>query len=32
MKSRLIDAVTRAGWTWRPVVWQGPVWLRWLTE
>ncbi|MBL9190210.1 MAG: hypothetical protein JNK23_22200 [Opitutaceae bacterium] len=32
MKSPLIDAVTRAGWTWRPVVWQGPVWLRWLTE
>jgi hypothetical protein len=32
MKSPLIDAVTRAGWTWRPTVWQGPVWLRWLTE
>ncbi|MEO5960090.1 MAG: hypothetical protein ABIR80_13315, partial [Opitutaceae bacterium] len=32
MKSPLIDAVTRAGWNWRPVVWQGPPWLRWLTE
>jgi hypothetical protein len=32
MKSPLIDAVTRAGWTWRPVVWLGPTWLRWLTE
>lgn len=32
MKSPLIDAVTRAGWTWRPTIWQGPVWLRWLTE
>lgn len=32
MKSPLIAAVTRAGWTWRPTVWQGPVWLRWLTE
>jgi hypothetical protein len=32
MKNPLIDAVTRAGWTWRPTVWQGPVWLRWLTE
>ena len=32
MKSPLIEAVTRAGWTWRPVVWQGPKWLRWLTE
>ena len=32
MKSPLVEAVTRAGWTWRPVVWQGPTWLRWLTE
>lgn len=32
MKNPLIDAVTRAGWTWRPTVWQGPAWLRWLTE
>jgi hypothetical protein len=32
MKSPLIDAVTRAGWTWRPTVWSGPAWLRWLTE
>jgi hypothetical protein len=32
MKSPLIEAVTRAGWTWRPVAWQGPAWLRWLTQ
>lgn len=32
MKSPLIEAVTTAGWTWRPTVWQGPKWLRWLTE
>jgi hypothetical protein len=32
MKSPLIEAVTRAGWNWRPSVWQGPTWLRWLTE
>ncbi|MBK8036981.1 MAG: hypothetical protein IPK22_07565 [Verrucomicrobiaceae bacterium] len=32
MKSPLREAVTRSGWTWRPTVWQGPSWLRWLTE
>jgi hypothetical protein len=32
MKTPLIDAVTQAGWNWRPVVCQGPKWLRWLTE
>lgn len=32
MKSPLMTATTRAGWNWRPTVWQGPVWLRWLTE
>jgi hypothetical protein len=32
MKSPLVEAVTRAGWTWRPTLWQGPPWLRWLTE
>lgn len=32
VKSPLQDAVTRAGWSWRPTVWQGPTWLRWLTE
>jgi len=32
MKSPLVAAATRAGWTWRPTVWQGPAWLRWLTE
>jgi hypothetical protein len=31
MKNPLIRAVTDSGWTWRPVVWQGPAWLRWLT-
>lgn len=32
MKSPIIAAVTNAGWDWRPTVWQGPRWLRWLTE
>ncbi len=32
MKSPLIQVVTGAGWKWRPTVWQGPTWLRWLTE
>lgn len=32
MKSPLVEAVTQAGWNWRPTVWQGPTWLRWLTE
>ena len=32
MKSPLVEAVTRAGWNWRPTAWQGPTWLRWLTE
>lgn len=32
MKSPLVEAVTRAGWDWRPTTWQGPTWLRWLTE
>ena len=32
MKSPLITAVNLAGWNWRPTVWQGPAWLRWLTE
>jgi hypothetical protein len=32
LKQPLRLAVTQAGWTWRPVVWDGPVWLRWLTE
>lgn len=32
MKAPLMEAVARAGWDWRPLVWQGPTWLRWLTE
>ena len=32
MKAPLISAVTNAGWHWRPTVWQGPTWLRWLTH
>ncbi len=32
MKQPLLEAVAGAGWTWRPTVWQGPAWLRWLTE
>ncbi len=32
MKSPLIEAVTSAGWSWRPTLWQGPQMLRWLTD
>ena len=32
LKAPLMEAVTRAGWRWRPTVWQGPRWLCWLTE
>ena len=32
MKAPLIAAVTTAGWRWRPTIWQGPSWLRWLTH
>lgn len=31
MKTPLIELITRSGWTWRPVLWQGPRWTRWLT-
>ena len=32
MKGPLVDAVTRSGWTWQPVAWNAPEWLKWLTE
>ena len=32
MKGPLIAAVTGAGWTWQPVAWNAPAWLKWLTE
>lgn len=32
MKAPAIEAVTGAGWTWQPVVWDAPAALRWLTE
>lgn len=32
LKSPLMETVSHAGWDWRPTVWQGPRWLRWLTE
>ncbi len=32
MKAPLIDAVTNAGWQWRPTPFTGPAWLRWLTD
>ena len=32
LKAPLIAATTNAGWIWRPVNWNGPAWLRWLTE
>ncbi len=32
MKAPLIAAVTGLGWRWRPTLWHGPQWLRWLTH
>jgi len=32
MKAPFIAATTQAGWDWRPTAWQGPTWLRWLTN
>jgi hypothetical protein len=32
MKSPIVTTITRAGWNWRPTVWNGPSWLRWLTQ
>ncbi|MBL9136161.1 MAG: hypothetical protein JNK85_09850 [Verrucomicrobiales bacterium] len=32
MKSPLVETVTASGWDWRPTVWEGPRWLRWLTQ
>jgi hypothetical protein len=32
MKAPFIEAVTEAGWQWRPTLWQGPQWMRWLTH
>ncbi|MBL9172109.1 MAG: hypothetical protein JNL10_01120 [Verrucomicrobiales bacterium] len=32
LKDPLTAIVTQSGWIWRPVVWEGPRWLRWLTE
>jgi hypothetical protein len=31
MKAPFIQAVTGAGWRWRPVIWHAPAALRWLT-
>lgn len=32
LKAPAIAAVTHAGWTWKPVLWKGPSWLRWAIE
>lgn len=32
LKEPVKAIITEAGWDWRPVVWQGPKSLRWLTE
>lgn len=32
LKAPFIAATTNSGWTWQPVVWDAPRWLRWLTE
>jgi len=31
LKVPLMEVVTRASWTWHPVIWDAPTWLRWLT-
>jgi hypothetical protein len=31
MKAPFIQAVTAAGWRWRPVIWHAPAYLRWIT-
>lgn len=31
MKAPFIQAVTGAGWRWRPVIWHAPASLRWIT-
>lgn len=32
LKAPAIGVVTQSGWTWQPVLVDGPSWLRWLTE
>lgn len=32
LKQPVAHAVTRAGWTWQPLVVDAPPWLRWMTE
>jgi hypothetical protein len=32
LRAPFIEAVTRAGWNWQPVVWDTPPSLRWLTD
>lgn len=32
LKAPIIEAVTAAGWTWQPVMWNAPGSLRWLAE
>lgn len=32
MKAPIMRAVTQSGWSWQPVAWNAPAWLKWLTE
>jgi hypothetical protein len=32
LKAPVIRAVVESGWAWKPVIWNGPAWLRWATE
>ena len=32
MKEPLKQAVLLAGWSWQPVVWNAPSWVKWLAE
>jgi hypothetical protein len=32
LKAPFREATIAAGWTWQPLVWDAPAWLRWATE
>lgn len=32
MKAPIKRAVIQSGWSWQPLAWNGPAWLKWLTE
>lgn len=32
MKAPIMRAVIQSGWSWQPLAWNAPAWLKWLTE